>query len=83
MSAFFASCGDQRAGDAAVAQHGDPVGDLDHLVDVVRDEDDARALGHEVAHQAEQLLTSSAGRKGVGSSRIRSCVVGVASRASS
>jgi hypothetical protein len=44
------------ADDPAVAQHGDPVGDLEHLVQRVGDEDDRLALGLELAQVGEQLL---------------------------
>jgi hypothetical protein len=40
----------------AVAEHGDPVGDLEHLVQRVGDEDDRLAVGLELAHVGEQLL---------------------------
>ena len=40
----------------AVAEHGDPVGDLEHLVERVGDEDDRLAVGLELAHVVEQLL---------------------------
>ncbi len=48
--------GGDGAGDAAVAQHRGAVGDRVDLVDVVRDEDDARALGDNAADQREQAL---------------------------
>ena len=40
----------------AAAQHGDPVGDLEHLVELVGDEDDRLALGGEAADDREELL---------------------------
>ncbi len=42
----------EHAGDAPVAQNRRPVGDLQHLVDVVRDEDDACAVGDDLANRA-------------------------------
>ena len=44
------------ADQAAVAQHGHPVGDLVDLVEEVGDEHDRDALGLELAHHPEQLL---------------------------
>src|SRR5690606_8543293 len=41
---------------AAVAQHGDPVGDPDHLVEPVRDEDGGDAPGLELQQQPEQVV---------------------------
>ena len=44
-------------GDGAPApDHGDGVGDLEHLVELVVDEDDRVALGLQLAQVAEQLL---------------------------
>src|SRR5436305_824188 len=40
----------------AAPEHGDPVGDLEHFVQLVADEDDRGALGSEHAHDLEQLL---------------------------
>ena len=41
--------GSMLAGVLAVPQHHHPVGDLEHLVQLVRDEDDRDALGLELA----------------------------------
>ena len=41
-----------RRDDAPAAQHGDAVGDLQHLVQLVRDEDDGAAVGR---HRAQRL----------------------------
>ena len=40
----------------AAPQHGDPVGDLEHLAELVRDEDDGGAVGGQLADDPEQLL---------------------------
>ena len=40
----------------AAPDHGDLVGDREHLVELVRDEDDRQALGLELAQVAEQLV---------------------------
>ncbi len=53
----------QRSGHAPVAQHGDAVGDLHHLVDVVRDEDDAGAFGDDARAPAQKSFCTSAGRQ--------------------
>ena len=42
--------------DATVAQHGDAVGDLEHLAQLVRDEHDRLALVDEAADDAEELV---------------------------
>ena len=44
------------ADDGALAQHVDPVGHREHLAQLVRDEDDRRAGGRELLHDAEQLV---------------------------
>ena len=49
----------------------DPVGDLEHLVELVADEDDRQALVRERAQDLEQLLASCGVSTAVGSSRIR------------
>ena len=49
------ACGGQRLDLLAAAQHGDAVGDLQHLVELVADEDDRHALAHEVLEDAEEL----------------------------
>ena len=54
----------ELAGPFAVAQHGDAIGDLHHLVDVVRDEDDARTGRRDRAHQREELLDAACGQEG-------------------
>ena len=54
--------------DAPVAQDGHAVGDLHHLVDIMRDEDDAGAGSRDRPDQLEERSTPSRGRKGVGSS---------------
>ena len=45
----------QRLDLLPAAQHGDAVGDLEHLVELVADEDDRHALAHEVLEDAEEL----------------------------
>ena len=52
-------CGRRRRHDPAVAQHADAIGDLEHFVQLVRDEDDGEALRRQAAHgpqQAPRLL---------------------------
>ena len=49
-------CRRQRLDLLAAAQHRDPVGDLEHLVQLVADEDDRLALLGQAAHDREQLL---------------------------
>ena len=44
------------AGDPPVAQHGDPVGDGEHLAQLVGDEDDRLALVDEAAHDGEEVV---------------------------
>ena len=46
----------RQARDAAVAQHGDAVGDRHHLVELVGDEEDRAPVGGEVADDAEQAV---------------------------
>ena len=46
------------ADERAVAQHGDAIGDLAHLVEVVRDEEDARAGRRRIADEREQHFDS-------------------------
>ena len=57
-----------RADDAPVAQHGDPVRDLAHLVEVVRDEEHRRAGRRSSRTSANSRSTPSRGRNTVGSS---------------
>ena len=45
-----------RPADRAVAQHGDPVGDLPHLGEPVRDVDDGRSLAPRACGRAEEQL---------------------------
>ena len=45
-----------HADEMAVAQHGQAVAHLKHLIQEVRDEDDAHALGLQIAHDVEQAL---------------------------
>ena len=45
-----------RRRDLAVPQNGRAIGDLHHLVDVMRNEDDACAFGDDRAHQLEQAV---------------------------
>ena len=52
--------GDERAGELSVAKDRDAVGDRHHLVDVMRDEDDAGAGRGDGADEAEQLLDALA-----------------------
>ena len=47
---------DDLADDRALAQDVDPVGDREHLAQLVRDEDDRRAGGGELLHDIEQLV---------------------------
>ncbi len=49
------SGGRQGLDHLATAQHGDPVGDLRHLVQLVADEDDRFPLGRQAADDREQL----------------------------
>ena len=49
-------CRDALADDTATPDHRDPVGDLEHLVQLVADEDDAVTLGGEPAQDGEDLL---------------------------
>ena len=51
---------------AAVAQHGDAVGEVHHLLDAVGDVDDADALGGELADDAEEALAFGRGEGGGG-----------------
>ena len=61
--------GDDRADERAVAQHGDAVGDLAHLVEVVRDEEDASRRPPPRRGRARTAARSpSRGRNTVGSS---------------
>ena len=62
--------GVEIAGVAAVTQHHDPVGDGEHLLEIVGDVDDGDAFGLQPADDAEQKLTSSAASAAVGSSMI-------------
>ena len=48
--------GVDRTGDPPVAEHRDAIGDGAHLVDVVRDEDDARPFRDDAADEREQRL---------------------------
>ena len=64
--------GVRRAGDASAAQDDDVVGDLEHLVELVRDEDDRRAGRRERPDDPEQLLRLERREHGAdGSSRTR------------
>ena len=47
--------GGQRLDLLAAPEHGDPVGDLEHLVQLVADEDDRHPLADEVPEDAEEL----------------------------
>ena len=51
---------------AAVAHHRDPLGDLDHLVEPVADEDDGDAVGLQPLDDAEQPVDLGAGQRGGG-----------------
>src|ERR1700722_18025676 len=42
--------------DPAVTENGRAIGDLHHLVDIVRNEDDARAFGDDGAHELEEAV---------------------------
>ena len=46
----------QRLDQLAAAEHRDPVGDLEHLVELVRDEDDRLAARRQLSHDLEELL---------------------------
>ena len=48
----------------AVAQHDDPVGDLERLLEVVRDVDDRDAVGGQLAHDPEQHLDLGRAERG-------------------
>ena len=48
----------------AAPEHGDPVGDLEHLVELVRDEDDRLAALGEAADDLEELLRLLRGQHG-------------------
>ncbi len=56
----------QRPGIAAVAQHGDAVGELVHLRHAVADVDQRDALRAQLAHQPEQVLGLARGQRGGG-----------------
>jgi hypothetical protein len=55
-----------RAHQATVAQHRHPVGDLEDLVEKMRDEDDAKAAllerAHDIEHQFDLLAVEAGGR---------------------
>ena len=61
----------QRLDLLAAPQHGDPVGDLGHLVQLVADEDDRLPLLGEAADDLEQLPASCGVSTAVGSSSTR------------
>ena len=63
--------GGQRLDELAAPQDGDAVGDLEHLVQLVADEDDRHALAYEGLEDPEELLASWGVSTAVGSSRIR------------
>ena len=50
----------EHADQSAVAQHGRAIGDLHHFADIVADEDHARALRDDPAHEREQLIDADA-----------------------
>ena len=50
------SRGGGRGDDLAPAQDADPVGDLQHLIELVRDEDDAEALRGHAAQRLQQAV---------------------------
>ena len=52
--------GDQSRDHPSVAQHRRAIGDLQHLVDVVGDEDHAGAGSHHTADDVEQLIDVAA-----------------------
>ena len=52
------------AGVAPVAQHRDPVGDGQRRVEVMRDEEDARARGRDVRDEREQIVALVPGQVG-------------------
>ena len=52
-SALIGLLSDDRPLDPAVAEHGRPVGEREDLVEVMGDEEHARVLGDDLAHQAE------------------------------
>ena len=58
--------GGQRGDVLTIAQHGDPVADLEHLVELVGDEDDRPPGRHQLAHHAEQLARLGGGEHGGG-----------------
>ena len=55
--------GDEGVGNDPVAQDGGAVGNLDHLVDIVRDENHAGAVGDDPAHQRKQLIDALFGQE--------------------
>ena len=50
----------------ALAQHGHAVGDLQHLVQLMRDDDEGLAVGLHVAHDGEELVRLLRGQHGGG-----------------
>ena len=71
-SSSVTSCDAHRADELAVLHHDDPVAEVEHVVDVVADQEDAEALGLELLDRARRpsgvSWTPSAA---VGSSMIR------------
>jgi hypothetical protein len=54
----------ERSRDAAVAEHCGAIGDLHHLVDVMRNEDDARSRTDDIAHERKELIDARARQEG-------------------
>jgi hypothetical protein len=65
------SAGSTVADRGAAADHGDVVGDREHLVELVRDEDDREALAFSSRRLSKSSSTSCGTSTAVGSSRIR------------
>ena len=59
------------ADDLAVLHHGHAVGEVEHVVDVVADEEDADALGLELLDELADLRVSAGPSAAVGSSKMR------------
>ena len=60
-----------RVHDPAVVHDADPVGQVEHVVDVVADQEDADALVLELPDEVADLAVSAGPRAAVGSSMIR------------
>jgi hypothetical protein len=59
------------AEDAAVLHHANPVGQIEHVMDIMADQEDADAVGLERPHQLADLRGLLRPERRVGSSMIR------------